>query len=575
MDPAYAVEQGVQDAPNRLVFVHAGSDLGGDFDGLNAEAFQHAVELGQLNVTHLFTFTGEESSIWANLSLICAGTAGYEATREALLSEAGKTALTAIDQAGDQTPLREVISTAYDSAGVEADKVENCAFNRAKAVQYLSDWNRAQDSFLGQGADLYSNWPSFALNGTQMSAATVNSWFSVMIARAEQDQHRAMADATEAPESDAQTPVTAPDPAASDQIATATEASDEATSQESSPAPEPEASQDAPAIVVADSEQAPAPAETDTLTTATATQATTPPSAPAASETPATSEAETAEPEVSLPAAPATHAPYPTATASADARIPALARGIWAHSLADCLSYLDGLETPTSLDATLPPSGKETTDQALLLITSQNLSFFDQAGTECLLQQQDGSGDSYGARYHCISNHQDGPAVEITGLPPVKTVPRLDFRLAGADGVEMRQCRSLGQLSHLAAPLWQIDESHCTATAPLHDASLTFGIEAENLVLQVAPAQVFAGAAELNPAIRIDGRALGESSGSWTGEHWEFALGGFSEASTRIGRAMFLETRLSGGEGDTLYRLPLLGSSAAMKAIRSCAADQG
>ncbi len=545
MDSAFAVPQGAADAPNTLVFVHAGSDLAQDFNGLNEEQLGEAISAGQLRVVNLFTFTGKNSSIWANLALICGGAKGYHATRAALLGNEAKAALSAIDTTGDQAALRALIGAAYDSVGLDAGLLAHCAFDRGHALRYLAEWNRAQDTYFGQGADLYTLWPAFALNGKQMPAQTVNVWLTAFVATAEQAKMREDLNIATA-------------------MAPATAADTNTLPDEPGPAP----------VVAETAPEAPADAANTDLAAADQT-----PDVALGAVPEATTEA-TAAPAPELAAAPviapmislATRPPYPAPAASAVGRIPSVQRGVWGHSLADCLDYVRGLDQATTLDQALPTPDADDPAQALFLITSQNLSLFDASGTECLLDREEASGDSFAARYTCTAgNGQTAPALELTGLPTRQNVPRLDLRRGTNAGTEMRQCRTLGQLGRIAAPLWKIDSQTCRATAPLSNASFSFHPGADDtLILSVKPAAELPGADALYPGIAVDGTVISTGQADWTGNGWDISLGQASDAVRAVSRGMFLEARLSEGTADALYRLPLLGSSQAMKAVMGC-----
>ncbi len=567
MDDAFAVPQGAADAPNTLIFVHAGSDLGQDFNKLNQEQLDEAIGAGQLRVVNLFTFTGKDSSIWANLALICGGAKAYPATRAALLGDAGKAALSTIDDTGDQAPLRALIGAAYDSAGLEAGLVDYCAFDRGHALRYLAEWNRAQDTYLGQGADIYTIWPSLVLNGTQMPVETVNAWLSAFVASADQAK---MQDNPNQP-----TPVP---PAAPVEVATPTapEALDAPALVQVPALAAPEA---APDTADNPAPLAPAPAPVVAETAPEAPAETTPPDLTLADQTPDLSPMATTAPPPKPAAAPVTalttRPPYPAPAASAVGRIPSDQCGVWGHSLADCLGYMRGLDQATTLDQTLPMPDAEPPEQALVLITSQNLSLFDKSGTECLLDQEEASGDSFAALYNCAAaNGRSAPALELTGLPPRQQAPRLDMRLGTNPGTEMRQCHTLGQLSRIAAPLWQIDSETCQATAPLSTASFRFHPgTGGTLILSVKPAAELPGGDALYPGIAVDGTVISSGQADWTGDGWDISLGQVGDAARAVSRGMFLEARLSEGSGDALYRLPLLGSSQAMKAVTGCNSD--
>ncbi len=175
MDPAFRIAEGDSAAPAALVIVHAGNALAGEAAQLPRAALTPALEAGALSVTHLFTYTGRDSSIWANLALICAGPDGFSATYGALASDAAQTALAAIDAGHGRDAFEALVASAYGAAGLDPSRGPDCAFNRSKALAYLAEWTDKREAGAWRAISLYDSWPVFVLDGEVMRVAALRA----------------------------------------------------------------------------------------------------------------------------------------------------------------------------------------------------------------------------------------------------------------------------------------------------------------------------------------------------------------------------------------------------------------
>lgn len=175
LEPAFRIDEGEAGAAHRLVIVEAGDDLAPENARPDPAALARAIAAGDLRVTRLFTYTGSDASIWANLALICGGIGGFEALRPSLSDAAGRAALTAADASGDLTALRRLVEDAYGEAGVPAGQAETCAFDRGRALAYLAEWSAKRESVIWRGVNFYDNWPVYVWDDTPVALADLNS----------------------------------------------------------------------------------------------------------------------------------------------------------------------------------------------------------------------------------------------------------------------------------------------------------------------------------------------------------------------------------------------------------------
>ncbi|MCB1347744.1 MAG: hypothetical protein KDK11_03535, partial [Maritimibacter sp.] len=131
-------------------------------------------------VVHLFTYTGDEASIWGSLALICAGPEGYAATHAALSDTSGRTALDTAG-AGDLAPLERLLNAAYSVAGIDEGLVSSCALDRLHATRYLADWQSHRDAGAFRGVNLLDRAPSWVLNGTPVGPADLAGQLAAMV----------------------------------------------------------------------------------------------------------------------------------------------------------------------------------------------------------------------------------------------------------------------------------------------------------------------------------------------------------------------------------------------------------
>lgn len=171
MAPRFRLSEGAGDAGRELVIVHAGDSLAEEEALLPRGAYLPAIESGLLRVTHLFTLTGRDGAIWANLALICAGQQGFGATWSALASSEATRALAAIDSGRGRAAFDALVSEAYAAAGLVPETAADCAFSRTKAVEFLADWSDTREAAAWRGATIYDAAPVFVLDGTVIGAA--------------------------------------------------------------------------------------------------------------------------------------------------------------------------------------------------------------------------------------------------------------------------------------------------------------------------------------------------------------------------------------------------------------------
>jgi tetratricopeptide (TPR) repeat protein len=548
MAPEFRIEEGAPEAAARLVIVEAGNELAPTGEGLDPDALTAAIGEGALHLTRVFTYTGQDSAIWANLALICGGRAAYPAMSAALRGETGREAIAAIDTAGDLAPLRALVGEAYAAAGVDDARLEACAFNRGQALRYLAEWSEKHDSLAWKGVNFYDFWPVYLWNDAPITAEEVNALLLALLPAEPETPAPALRDEPEAVEPPSQSEDATP-PSEQD-------SPPEPSQVEAGPAPEPElplaptpepaeapAMADLPGAESLPDEDAPAPARDD--------------------------------PDPSAPREPDLPVPVPV---TAEGRVPAELRGIFAPGLVDCLAYGTRREAAAALDDILP--GLNPLDGpsiGTVLLASQRLHLFNATDTECGLAAlpETQSGDLWRGAFTCTNVLAPDVAtpldlVRVEGDGPA---PWLEARLGAAEPVTLIQCRPFGLLGRDAAPLWGFDEADCRLRAPVSGATFAFEAGADGrLALLVSPAAPPGNATA--PRLSLDGIAWGTGTATGDGAAWRFDLGPFPQASERLGLGLFLD--VSGAGDGAPLRLPLLGSSAAMARLSTCApAAQG
>ncbi|MCB1330906.1 MAG: hypothetical protein KDK28_16345 [Maritimibacter sp.] len=375
MSPDFTVALGAPEAPATLHIVHAATDLAAELTAVDPSLIDRAVAEQALRVVHLFTYTGDEASIWGSLALICAGPEGYAATHAALSDTSGSAALAAAG-AGDMAPLDRLLTAAYSVAGIDEGLVGSCALDRPRATRYLADWHAHRDAGAWRGVDLLDHWPVWVLDGTPLDPIALGARLEAMAPTPQSPAETAPSDETAAVSPAAPTPpgaggtaaaageIPVPPAAANTDTedtgaedtgtetvaalagdAAAPPASDSATPGDPESvapepdAPEPDASEpDDPAqadTAPPPSDDAPAPAETDTAAPVETAQVTTPDTAvetpdaadPAVPPSPPGAENGTAplvaaNPQAPTPEGPATPAPDAPDAPAPDAPTP-------------------------------------------------------------------------------------------------------------------------------------------------------------------------------------------------------------------------------------------------------------
>ncbi len=584
MAPEFRIEEGVAQAPHHLVIIEAGSDLAPLSRGPQEAALAAALEAGRLRVTRMFTYTGQDAAIWANLALICGGAEGYHALHPQLAGEAGRFAIAAIDKAGDLAPLRALVSEAYVKAGLPGDLVETCAFSRVRAVRYLANWSETRDGFAWKGVDVYDHWPVYVWDDTPRTAEAVAAQLAALAtpdaAPPEQMTPATMAQVEPAP---------GPAPVVADDAAARLER-----------APQPEPDQPEPAADAqppgADSPPPDAQAPDPQVQDETDRQATLPLDAdqpePAADTAPALVDATEFAPATSprpisrpLPTSPP-EGPPPSpavpgallAPVTAQERVPGELRGVYGASLVECIAFTDRVAGAETLDGLLP--GLNPLDGPVIgtvLLTSRRMQLFNATGTECGLSAISGPADDapWQGELACANALAPGilAPLTLTRLPADGPAPRLLATLGSAEPVELVQCRPLGRLGRDAAPLWHLDTQACAARAPVRDTQFLFRVNADgHLVLRVRPTAEPAAPPALPPRLVLDASPWPAAPGAWQDGAWQFDLGRFAEASNRLSLGLFLEVQDQARA--VLARLPLLGSSASMSGLAGCAPQQ-
>lgn len=571
----FRVEIGDAAAPNTLHIVHAATDLAPEVAAVDTALFDRAVDDGALRIVHLFTYTGEDASIWGNLALICAGPDGFAATHAALSDTPGRAALDAAGT-GDFAPLERLLNAAYSVAGIDEGLVRSCALDRMSATRYLADWQAHRDAGAWRGINLLDTWPVWVLNGTSVGPQELAAKLAAI---APAPEIPAAPEIAVAPGPEAAGADTPPRPPAPSGNAAPADAPQPAAPAPVASAPTAEVGQNAAPAPVADGDpvtaaNAPEPSEQNDDA-----------SVETAGPPPATGEA---PPEAVADAGP-DDAPANTATEGATpapvafpkrpdpvtgARVPVELRGIYAPTLAACLNYLETIEDPSRIDAVLPDMNPlDGPALGTILVTSRRVYLFNPLDTECAIAGADtGADGDWQGSFACASPLAPAaaPQMQLARAPADGSAPLISASFGTAAPVVLRQCRALGQLGNAFAPLWAQGGTACTVAVPVEQGKFTFSVDADgNLVLRIAPASIPAEAGRTLLHAVIDGASWNETSGRWDGTGWQKSLGSFDAAAERLGWGMFLDVRATGAAFEA--RLPLFGSSAAMDTLAACA----
>lgn len=523
--PAFRLETGDVAAPHHLVIVEAGDDLLAAEDGPDGATLARATDAGWLRVTRVFTYSGADSSVWANLALICGGTGGLDALRAALTGEAGRAALTALGTSGDRSALRDLVAAAYEAAGVPGERLEDCAFDRGQALGYLADWTEKREAFAWRGVNFYESWPVFVLDETPLALAALDAELAALA------------------------------PAADDASAASFVASP--------------AAQDAPGAA-----ETPAQNEgTDTIAARApedpTAQETAPPEPATASDGPAPAGEPAARPLV-LP---------PSPSVTTEGRVPAVLRGVYGPSLVACIAFTDRIEAAVTLDALLPDLNPlDGPPIGTVLLTSRRMQLFNATDTECGLSALGPEEEETPWRAEMACANALAPdlatPLSLTRLEDDGPAPRLIARLGEGPEVELVQCRPLGRISRDAEPLWTLDTKACRAGGAVTGASFVLDAAgAEGLVLELRPEPAPAAGAAPTPLVALDGLPWDTGPVRQDAGTWRIPLGDFALAAPRLSAGLFLDVIAAGPVPVT--RIPLLGSGATMDGLADCAPQTG
>lgn len=566
MSDEFLVVEGDDAAPNTLHIVHAATALAEELAAIDTGLIDRAVDDARLRVVHMFTYTGEDASIWGNLALICAGPDGFAAARAALSDTPGQAALAAAG-AGDFAPIERLLNAAYSVAGIDRDLVRSCALDRLHATRYLADWQSHRDAGAWRGINLLDTWPVWVLNAKPVAPGELAGELAKIalapVTASGQEQtlpSGAQTDSETGPHAPSASTATSDQPAPPAASAAAPGRADGVA-----PLPDPQTgpgSEPPAAREQTDVAEAPAPQATD---------------GDAPVNNPANAPPEDAS--GSAPPAEGTLAPvrFPDRPEPApEVRVPVELRGIYAPSLAACLRYLEGIEDPSRIDAVLPEMNPlDGPALGTILVTSRRIYLFNPLDTECAIADSLGKGADWQGTFACASPlaPDRAPVLRIAPTDPDGSAPRVSATFATAAPVVLRQCRTLGQLGNAFAPLWTHVDAACSVAVPVESGRFAFSVDAGgNLILRVAPTTIPAQAGRALPLAVIDGAAFGESAGRWDGTGWQIPLGSFDAAAERLGWGMFLDVRTPGAIFES--RLPLFGSSAAMSRLADCASSR-
>lgn len=565
MDPDFLVVEGAPDAAHEAVIVHAGNDLAREAALVPHTMLAPAIRVGDLRVTHLFTYTGEDSAIWANLALICAGSDGYAMVSTALATPEARAAMDDLDAGRGRAEFDRFVIAAYAEAGLDAGLATDCAFSRTKALAYLADWTARRDSLTLQGKTLYDSWPLYVFDGAPVAPSTLRDTLVAFggpvpegIAEPASDGAQAGADAIETVSPD-RAEEDLPSPVRSAGLAEGVDTTPPADMTEPAQAPvmRPDAS---PPAVAPRSAPPPAPAAPADLASVASAEPPAPPAKGAAQDG---------------PKATARLLPDGFGPIDPDARIPTELRGIWAPSLVDCIAYTDAIADPAGLDTALPRlNPAEGPAIGTVLVTSRRVHLFDTAGSECALVAV-GEDEPWTARLACSSPQAPDATVPLTltSIESAGPAPRFAARFGPKQGIELLQCRPLGALGRDLAGLWDADEATCSLRAPVTGAVFSFAAAENGLNLSVTPSPLPEGIAESQLTLRLDGTPLG-SGGDATETGWRIGFGSFEAAAEQLAFGLLLDADAVGPDGTVIWsrRLPLLGSGRAMAILETCAA---
>ncbi|PIE82604.1 MAG: hypothetical protein CSA11_00010, partial [Chloroflexi bacterium] len=536
MDPAFRVDLGTPDAPHHAVIVHAGDRLSESLGKINSAALTTALETGALHVTHLFTYTGQDKTIWANLSLICAGPDNFARMAALLRSDAGQKAVA--DMVNDAPEALTALHAALPTESPDAAAaLSACALDRAHALRYLADWNAKRDMLSWKGVNYYDNWPVFVLDDAPLTAKAFN-------AALRSDLINAVVTEAPTPEAPAKTP--------REDMATEPATVAMAPAENVAPEAEPEAVTEKPAQ--GDNAGVPHPAPRPTLSPTSSA-----PEGPAVTATPH----QAPQNAVSL---------LTIAPASAS-RLPPYLKGIWVPTLAECIAYTNRTATPTRLDDAFPQTNApDAKPFGTILLAGKWLYLNDTSDTRCALQDfvipaEDSAAPGWTARLTCASA-QDGTMsapVTLTERPSDGPAPHMMAQRSTQEAREMVLCQPIGALSRGFAPLWENNAENCRVTAPLANVRLTFTHSPEQrLTLSLHPDDTSTQPAPLQVLLDSQPWPLETRPGA---NGWNVDLGSFDAAAAALGAGLVFEI---GSSEQGMWRLPLLGSGRAMGALAAC-----
>lgn len=167
MSADFLVVEGAPGAADTLHIVHSATALTAETDALDPAVLARAVAAGALRVIHIFTYTGQDSAIWGNLGLICAGADGFWPVYDRLATAVGQAALAAVDR-GERAALDALLAESYAAAGVDIGQLDACARDRGQALRYLADWRQHDQAGAWQGVNLLDHAPAWVLNGRSL-----------------------------------------------------------------------------------------------------------------------------------------------------------------------------------------------------------------------------------------------------------------------------------------------------------------------------------------------------------------------------------------------------------------------
>ncbi|HHS94588.1 MAG TPA: hypothetical protein ENK63_04540 [Rhodobacterales bacterium] len=563
MDPAFQITQGRSDAPHSLIVFHAGNRLAEERLILPSPPLVEAVEAGRLRLTHLFTYTGQDSAIWANRALLCAGVPGFEVVSDALATPEARTALERIDAGRGRDAFEAVLRAGYEQAGLDAKTLMACATDRSAAFAYLSEWSAKEEAAATMRNGLYDSWPVFVLDGKIVSALAVLEALG--------DSHTEGTPPQPLAQADAPRDASASPPGSKADLAPKAET-------ERMPGDDPEQAATKPAPA----QDAPNPASAQ----------------PTPQERP--------QPRP-LPS------PGPPPVGQTGLRIPTDLKCVWAASLAACIAYTDAIAGTNRIDDALPALNPlDGPPIGTVLLTSRGLQMFNAVGTTCAPTHTRGGPDgAWAADLRCtnaIDPTRSAP-MALTRLANSGPTPRLSVDFGNHIGITLMQCRALGRLSVDFGRLWQIaPEGACAVRAPIGGGEIRLTAIEGTLSLAISGGNIY-GAAPGGAMAMIDGVALASTdrpahqtaSGTVDSEmgtpdagasqtkpsdveaanlavaserttlHLE--LGDFATASETLARGLLLDLRLKNEQGRTVWArtIPLLGSGRAMAALADCA----